>query len=478
MPMRRLPLILIAAAALAGCGGPDGPAITDADRETGAKHHPQLLAEFGGAYDGDEAAYVKELGERLAAAAGLAGQCTFALVNSDVVNAFAVPGCYIYVTRGLMGIVNSEAELGAVLGHEIGHIVGRHAQRQERRSLWRRLGVAAVGMLTGSERLTRLAGAAAGLFTLRYSRSQEYEADDLGLGYVKDAGLDPYESADMLEALGRHEQYLARTRGVDEARSIPEWARTHPLSTARVERAQSAAKGSGTADGALPEHADRFADVVDGMLFGDDPEQGFVMGRAFAHPRMRIAFEAPPGFTLTNSPQAILIEGPGGMRGEFAGGPMPAVGAAAYTEAALQQLLRGADVEITDNRPVRVNGVDALVTQATAVAGQQRVELAIVVYDAGATAYHFVMVTGDSSARQGLDALFSSFRLLSEDEARQLRPRVIETVRVGAGDTVESLGARMAGGGGAAQFRMLNGLEDGETLRRGQPVKIVVYAEQ
>ena len=474
--MRRfLPLLL--AAALVGCGRSDGPVVSDPDREVGAEQHPQLLAEFGGAYEGDEASYLKDLGGRIATAAGLADQCTFTLVNSDVVNAFAVPGCYIYVTRGLMGIVNSEAELAAVLGHEVGHIVGRHAQRQQRRSLWRTLGVVAVGLLTGSEQLTRIAGAAAGLFTLRYSRNQEYEADDLGLRYLQEAELDPYESADMLGALGRHEQYLARTRGVDEARSIPEWARTHPLSTARVERAQSAAQATGLRDNALPEHAGRYLNAIDGLLYGDDPEQGFVMGRAFAHPVMRIAFEAPPGFTLTNSPQAILIEGPGGMRGEFASGPMPSGGLPAYTEEALRQLLRGARVEVTHSRPVRINGIEALVTQAQVAAGQQRVNLTMAVYDAGTSAYHFILLSEASGPQRDIDTLFGSFRLLSEAEARSLRPRVIDTVQVRRGDTAQSLGARMAGGGGTAHFLMLNGLEQGVALKPGDPVKVVTFGE-
>src|SRR5690349_16089921 len=173
---RPIPRLALAGmlALLAGCDVPGtadkGPVISDTDRQYGAEAHPQLLAEFGGAYEAEESRYVAQLGEKMATAADLGGQCKFTLVNSDVVNAFAVPGCYIYITRGLMGIVNSEAELAAVLGHEVGHIAGRHSQRQQRRSLWRSLGVIAVGVLTGSERLTQIAGAASGLFTLRYSR--------------------------------------------------------------------------------------------------------------------------------------------------------------------------------------------------------------------------------------------------------------------------------------------------------------------
>lgn len=473
MMRRLLPALL--PLALASCGEPDGAIVGDADRATGAEQHAQLLAEFGGEYRGDEAAYVKQLGERMASAADLPGQCTFTLVNSDVVNAFAVPGCYIYITRGLLGIVNSEAELAAVLGHEVGHIVGRHAQRQQRRSLWRSLGVIAVGMLTGSEGLTRIAGAAAGLFTLRYSRKQEYQADDLGLAYLRKAGLDPYEAADMLETLGRNEQHQARTRGKDEARSIPEWARTHPLSGNRAGRARDAAAAMGLKDDALPENRDPYLAAVDGLLFGDDPEQGFVTGRSFAHPVMRIAFAAPPGFSLTNSPQAILIEGPDGMRGQFAGGRLPSGGLPAYSKAVLGQLLQGAQVEIVASRPARVNGLDALVTEARVASGGQQVALTMAAYAAGPGAYHFVMLSeAGKPLPPALEEMFASFRLLTADEARGLRSRVIDVVRVQPGDTARSLARRMASNHPLDDFLMLNGLEADAALRPGDPVKLVV----
>ena len=469
-----LPLLL--PFALAGCGAPEGPPVTDADREAGAGTHRQLLAEFGGEYRGDEAVYVRQLGERLATAAGLEGQCTFTLVNSDVVNAFAVPGCYIYVTRGLMGIVNSEAELAAVLGHEIGHIVGRHSQRQQRRSLWRSLGVIAVGVLTGSERLTQIAGAASGLFTLRYSRAHEYEADDLGIRYLRDAGLDPYEAADMLDALGRHERHQDQTRGVDQARSIPEWARTHPLSENRTRRARESAASTGLKDNALPENVARYLGVVDGLLYGDDPQQGFVVGRGFAHPLMRIAFEAPPGFTLTNSPQAILIEGPDGMRGQFAAGPMPAGGLGAYSRAVLGQLLDGAQAEVTASAPARVNGLDALLTEAMVSSGSERVALTMAAYDAGESAYHFVMLSDAAKpVPASLRTLFESFRLIDAQEAQMLRRRVIDVVAVRPGQSVRSMSQQMASNHPLADFMMLNGLDDGERLRPGEPVKIVVW---
>ena len=461
---------------LAACGGPDGPAVTEADRAAGAKAHEQLLTEFGGAYSGDEADYLKGLGATIAGAADLDGQCVFTLVNSDVVNAFAVPGCYIYVTRGLMALVNSEAELAAVLAHEVGHITARHSQRQQQRSLWRVLGVIAVQVFTGSERLTQIAGAAAGLFTTRYSRKQEYEADDLGLRYLTAAGHDPHASADMLETLGRHEQYLAQTNGRDEASSIPEWARTHPLSGNRAARARDGARKTDVQDGQIDEREVRYLGVVDGLLYGDDPEQGFVSGRAFAHPVMRIAFEAPAGFTLTNSPQAILIEGPDGMRGEFAGGSL-AGGLEDYTSRTLGQLLRGAQVGGLSSRPARINGLDALITTGAVRAGSEQVEVTMAVYDAEPTAYHFVMLSRGAAPAQ-LAQLFGSFRLISAEQASTLRPRTIDTIAARPGDSWSSLAAGMAGENKLAHILMLNGRRENEPVRPGEPIKTVVYAKR
>ncbi|HET9427742.1 MAG TPA: M48 family metalloprotease [Allosphingosinicella sp.] len=479
---RFLPLVLAACALIAGCGGPDldDPIILPEERELGAEQHPLLLAEFGGRYDAPEAAYARALGERIAGTAGLEGQCTFTLVNSDVVNAFAVPGCYIYVTRGMMSIVNSEAELGAVLAHEVGHIVAAHGRRQQSRSFWRTLGVLAVGLVTGSEQLTRMAGRAAEYFTLRYSRTQEYQADDLGIRYLAALGYDPYAVQDMLAALGRHERFLVSTRGRDEARSIPEWARTHPNTENRVERAGEKARETGIAPESLPEGEAAYLREVDGLLYGDDPAQGFVIGRRFAHPLLRIGFTAPEGFTLTNSPQAIFIEGPDGLRGQFGIGRLPPQGLEAYAAAIADQLLRGAPARIGKAERLIVNGLPALILPAVIETEQGAVELNIAVYEGpGSAAYHFILAAPPAdSLRTSIASLFASFHLLSPEQIRSLRPRVIQTVAVTPRDSIASLARLMASEHPVDHFLMLNALAPGAAPAPGQLVKIVTFASR
>ena len=476
----RLPTALAAFLALAGCGSGDTPTytpeVTAEERAFAEQQHPALLAEFGGEWKGPEAAYVKRLGATLADAAGLGGQCTFTMVNTDVVNAFAVPGCYVYVTRGLFGIVNSEAELASVIGHEIGHIVAEHSERRQKTSMWSGLGALAVGVLTGSERLAGLAGRAAQYYTLSYSRKQEYESDDLGIRYLVQAGYDPYAAADMLESLSDYDTYQTRTRNLDEANSIPAWARSHPLTEDRIRRANRQAQATGHGPDVLPDHEDRFLRQVDGLLWGDDPEQGFVMGRRFAHPEMGITFQAPPGFFLTNSPRAVLIDG-GDVRGQFGGTAMPAGGLPRYAELLLRQVLGPAfdSARIGQPQQAMVNGVEAIVVPAIVDSQQGQAQVTIAAFRGrGREGFHFITV-GPGGHERDISALIGSFRLLSPMEVASLRPRRIEVVTAGPGDTVASMARRMAVPDHHLDaFLMLNDRDPKPELRPGEQVKLIV----
>jgi predicted Zn-dependent protease len=151
-------LILAATACATIDSTPDAPQVTAGDRGVAAKQHPQILAEFGGAVQGPAATYVNTIGQKVATAAGLSGQCTFTVVNSEVVNAFAVPGCYIYITRGLLAIMNTEDELASVLGHEVGHVAADHSARRQNAQLATSLGAVLAGVLTGSGQVGQAVG--------------------------------------------------------------------------------------------------------------------------------------------------------------------------------------------------------------------------------------------------------------------------------------------------------------------------------
>jgi predicted Zn-dependent protease len=232
--------------------------------------------------------------------------------------------------------------------------------------------------------------------------------------------------------------------------------------------------------GKLADHAAVYLRELDGLLYGDDPEQGFVMGRRFAHPVMRIAFEAPPGFTLSNSARAIHIEGPDGLQGEFAGGPLPPGGLPAYAEVMLAEMLRDAPAELGTASQTVINGVPALVVPAVVQTPQGSVSLSLASYQGGAGgAFHFVMISkpgAQSSA--AISELFASFRVLSTAQAASLRPRRIRTVRARPGDTPRSLSAQMATDQPVNHFLMLNGRSADQPLRPGELVKLIVVAER
>lgn len=456
---------------------PDSPSVAPNARAQAAQQHPQIVAQFGGAVEGPLASYVSTIGERTATAAGVPGQCTFTVINSDVVNAFAVPGCYIYITRGILAVMNSEDELASVLGHEVGHVVADHSAQRQNASTLSTIGALIVGVATGSGELAQLAGQAAQLYTLNYSREQEFQSDDLGVRYLRANGYNQYASADMLGALGAQDALQARINNRDAASAIPAWARTHPLSADRVARANAQAQAGGAVRGQPPEIVQPYMNAINGMIFGDDPEQGFVNGRTFAHPVMRIAFEAPEGFTLTNTTTAVVAQGPTGQ-GQFGGGG--ALGQntlESYATSGLRQLLGQAPHQLGQVQRTNVNGLETVIAPARAQNSQgQILDVAVTAYRVGDRAYHFITIAPQNQGA-AVNAMARSVRQLSAAEAGALRARRIEIVTVRSGDTVQSLARRMAFDTYQEdRFRAINGLDASGTLRAGDRVKIVTYA--
>ncbi len=449
--------------------------IKPAEQAKAARQHPQILAQFGGEVSGPLAAYVTSIGEKSAVAAGLPGQCKFTLVNSDVVNAFAVPGCYIYVTRGLLTIINSEDELALVLGHEVGHIVGKHSYRRQRASVISTLGALALGALTRSQEVAQQAGQLAQVYTLSYSREQENEADSLGVQYLQSNGYNLYAAPDMLGALGRHEALDAKLKG-RRADAIPTWARSHPLSAERVTRTTAAAVAAGATPTNPSEKVAPFFAAINGMRVGDDPEQGFINGRVFAHPKIGIQFEAPAGFSLTNSPEAVGIQGTNNISGQFAGGAILQGGLEGYANATLRKLLGQTPAQVWAPQATLINKIPAvsLLARAQTQSGQL-IDVAMTAYDINGKAYHFMMI-GPAGQLEPVPAITQSLRILTPSEIANLRPRQIQIVTVRPGDTITSLATRMAYEDFQIdRFMMINGIKSQRDLRVGEQLKIISY---
>lgn len=454
-------------------------AISASDKQTGAQAHPQILEDFGGVYRGAQANYVQSVGRKVAVQSGLADSqnaYTITLLDSPINNAFAVPGGYVYITRQLLGLMNDEAELASVLGHEVGHIAARHSQKRNTQSLLGQLLSVGVGILTGSSELMQVAGQAAQLYTLSYSRTQEYQADDLGIRYLSGSGYDPHAAADMLAALDAQDK-LAATANGSSNRAIPSWARTHPMTADRVSRARKTASATGKAAGTGLRNRDTFLTTLDGALYDDDPKQGIIDGRWFRHPDLRLAFQAPQGYAMHNSPQAVSIVGSSGQA-QFGGGALGG-GLDSYIGQVFRAI--GGDsqqLSYSTPRQTTINGIPAATSTARANTQSGPVDVTVTGYRwSDAQAFHIVTIAAAGTGSGPFDSLLRSVQRLSPTEAAAIKPRVIDVVTVKPGDTVASLSGRMAYADYRAErFRVMNALGPNDALRSGQRVKLIVYA--
>lgn len=453
--------------------------ISPSDKATGAKANPDLIAEFGGAMSGPQASYVASIGKNIAIQSGLSNardDFTITLLNSSVNNAFAIPGGYVYTTRQLVALMNNEAELAGVLGHEVGHVAARHSKK--RQSAATRNGLLGVlGQVLGSavgggfgNIISRGAQYGAQYFTLSFSRSQETQADNLGVQYLKSAGYDPRAMSTVLQSLANQTALDARIMGTG-ANRVPEWASTHPDPASRVRAAM--VRAGPTATGIT--NRDVFLSRIDGIMVGDDPKQGIVEGNRFTHPDYRLAFEAPNGFYVMNGTRAVTIGGSSG-KGEFStaayNGDLESYVRTVFSNLGGQNQTQ---IPISQLERTTVNGLPAVYGLARVNSGNGQIDVVVFAYEfSNGQAFHFTTLSpaGQSST---FDPMFRSMRRISASEAGAIKPRRIAIVTARSGDTVRSLAGRMAYPNYQLErFLVLNGLTANSTLSAGQKLKIVV----
>jgi len=461
---------------------PLATSISKQDRDQGAKAHPELLAEFGGAYKGTQANYVERVGRRIAVQSSLSNaqnDFTVTLLNSSVNNAFAIPGGYVYITRQLMALCNDEAEMAGVLGHEVGHVAAMHGQRRQKAATRNAIGGALLQVLTGAVlgdsalggMLQKGIGTGSQLLTLKFSRSQEYEADDLGIRYLGTAGYDPKALSNMLASLAAQSALDARVAG--QSSGVPEWASTHPDPASRVTRALNEAR-QGRATGTL-RNREAFLNALDGITYDDDPGQGIIKGSNFLHPELRLGFTAPNGYTIANGAREVTINGSGGQA-QFSGRAYSG-NLNQYLTTVFQSLSSKASLSSDTIRRTTINGMPAAYATMRANSKSGQVDLTVIAYElSGNSAYHFVMLTPAGQGIGPFASMVQSFRRISAQEAAAVKPRRIDVVTVKPGDTIASLSARMAYDEYKQdRFLTLNALTASSVLKTGDRVKIVTY---
>lgn len=439
----------------------------------GAQEHPKILAAFGGAYQNAKLqSGLESVVARLSRVSPRPDiEYTITVLNTPAVNAFALPGGFLYVTRGLLSLANDEDEIAAVLSHEMGHVSSRHAVKRESQSSTAAvIGQAMKDLVRGSggTRNAMLDGRAR---VAKFSRQQEFEADQIGLETAVQAGFDPFGAATFLTSMQRNNDYRNRLLIGGNARSLErDFSATHPSTPDRISQVIQLSKSFGFDPGDRARKRESYLHLIDGMMFGNDPSEGFIRDRRFIHPDLRFEYEVTPGFTIQNTSDAVFALGPKGSALRFDGVDVPEN--QALTQYVARSWARGIDV-----KNVRADIIGSMpVVFGTASHGGWDYRLAAVRFD-GRRVFRFLMAARDIDAKLDRDFETSvrSLRALSLEEAHAAQPLRIEIASADRGDTTRSLAARMAVEERAwEQFLLLNGFDTNTVLQPGQQVKLIV----
>ena len=433
------------------------------------REHARILASYGGV---DENARLQETiektVERLVAASERPDlKYRVTMLNSPAINAFALPNGHLYISRGLIALANDRAELASVLAHEMGHVIARHADiRAEQARQTAIIGTLVNDVLSDPE-TGALALAKSKLTLASFSRAQEFEADGIGVGMSARAGFDSFGASRFLTAMQRNAD-LKTPGGAGEARAT-DFLSSHPATPERVKNALANARPFSGPGAGERDRADYLADL-DGIVYGEDPSEGFARGRRFQHPKLGFTFTAPPGFSLDNTAQAVLGLKDGGgeaMRLDLVSVP---------AEQSLTDYLKAGWIENVDAGSVeefKINGFSA----ATATAKGEQWSFRLFALRFGSDVYRFIFAAkamtapSDRAFRESV----ATFRRMSLKESSAVHPLRLKVVTVRADETPEKLAKRMAiTDHPLERFLVLNGLTAHDTLKPGDKVKIVV----
>lgn len=492
MRLKLLPLVL--AALLTACGSAVvNPVSGQAERSVmseqtevaeGAKAHKEVLQEYGVVKDARLQAYVNELGQRLAKLSHRNQlQWHFTLLDSPEINAFALPGGYVYVTRGIMAYLQSEAELAGVIGHEIGHVTARHGAQRATRQQDAGLGVLAATILGAVLEAKGVAGAgqlasdvsqtAASGYIASYGREQELQADGLGAEYLARSALNPRNMINVINALKNQERFAA-----DQARAAgrPEpkpssWLASHPSNDQRLQQITQLAaqyKGNYTDEG-----RDRYLQLTNGMAFGESADQGLTRGQNFYHAALSIALSAPAGWQIQNDAERLALVSAAGDAALLVQ-VAPAQAGKTHDEV-IRNLLKPSQGR---TERTTINSLSATRFEGTRTAAQGAVQPVSATLVTGPSGAIFVLTQAAKNAavlQAGAGALAqaqNSFRPLSVADRAAARPWTLKTVPYPAGGFAQL--ARSAPLPSAEQqLRLINGFYGGGEPRVGQLVKVV-----
>lgn len=467
---------VLALALLAGCtamtgnsisvtqmGDNPAPAVVPAGTEPddvviGRREHPRILAAFGGVYsDRPAEIMIARIVSRLLAAADQPNaQFQITILDSPEVNAFALPGGYIYVTRGILALASDSSELAAVLAHEIAHVTLRHARARTDRSRTTAIVDRVITSIFGGD-----GEASSRQSTAAFNQAQELEADREGIKIAGKAGYDPGAAARFLGVMNRFARFSAGEVSDD-------FLSSHPSTPDRIEKAAASAESLFGA--AAPGTTDRAAylEAIAGITFGDSPDQGSIVGRRFIHPGAGFTFTVPQGYALQNAPDAVVGVAGDGEAVRFDSTTVP-------SGQVLSDYLRSGWIAGLDANSVRaetINGIE----MATGIARTDQWAFRVAVARVDGTVYRFIFASRSDTAQfaQRARETLDSFRRTTPDDLSGLRQVAVRVVTARPGDTADSLARQMAGlTRGTELFYIINNLYPGDPVVAGERYKLV-----
>jgi predicted Zn-dependent protease len=450
-------------------GDNNAPAVTDPvdpeDDMIGARENPRIVAEFGGIYSQrqSEVMLASIVGKLLAAADQPNTRFTVTILNSPEVNAFALPGGYIYVTRGILALANDQSEIAAVLAHEIAHVVLKHARARTNRIKTTEIVDKVVTGVFGGDPSTDQSSNRAKLSLAAFSQAQELAADKEGILIAGKAGYDPHAAARFLAAMGRYAQFTSGSADQGD-----DFLSSHPSTPDRIQKATENARAFFGAPGLGVQNREEYMQAVAGILYGDSPDAGAVIGRKFVHPGLKFTFTVPQNYTLQMSQGAVVGVAGDGEAVRFDSADVPAnLSLADYLKSGWIAGLRPETITTA-----KQGGFDT----ASGVAATDQWNFRVELVRFQGRVYRFIFaarIDSELFARAASETL-RSFRAATAADLRQIRTLTIATVTAGPVDSADSLARRMGTGGSANLFYVINNLYPGDPVTPGAAYKIVV----
>lgn len=425
-----------------------------------------VAASIGIYQDQQAQALVSRVGQKMAAASERPNlPWSFQVVDDPAVNAFALPGGFIFVTRGLMTHLNNEAELASVIGHEIGHVTAKHSVQQMSRAQVAQLGLG-IGSILSSDvaKYAGLASTGLSLLFLKYGRDDESQADGLGFRYALNAGYDVREMDDVFQTLQRVSQQSGGS-------GLPEWLSTHPDPGNRIQATQHRLDTLSVSLANKTVGRDQYLQVINNMVFGDDPRQGYFANGLFLHPGLRFQLQFPSGWQAQNQTSAVIAVSPN----NDAAIQLTLAGQASPTEAS-SQFFNQQGIQAGQTSRSSINGNPAVSSSFQAQTDQGTVQGLVTFIQYNGTTFQILGYTAAgkiSTYNNDFLRAATSFRQLTDQAALNVQPKRVEVVKVPRAMTLEQFYQQYPSAVPIEQIAIINELQPGQTIAAGTMVKRV-----